>query len=256
MDAHSKLNGYRKLPTLKADNSNQRYYLQCVSTYAKALGASCFFIKKYNKGKCIKEDVDGSLALTSAAIGFIKVEDATSGSSSSSSSSSSSKSAKATPAPTVDFRHLDEFEQLIVDQEWVYIDPDTNPESRAQAKVRFTLFQSLIESTPHHQRQLVSCMPGNCYQFLTLVVVKVRVDGGSQYDNIKALSNIVFKDKSTIDDLLVDLWEVQQRARTMGDKTMDADMMRGTQDCTLDYEEVIAELRNLDGNRKPEKGHR
>ena len=96
-------------------------------------------------------------------------------------------------------------------------------------------------------------MPGNCYQFLTLVAVKVRVDGGSQYDNIKALSNIVFKDKSTIDDLLVDLWEVQQRARTMGDKTMDADMMRGTQDCTLDYEEVIAELRNLDGNRKPEK---
>ena len=106
-------------------------------------GGQPLFLVEDSNGTCVNDDPD----LAEAAIGFIKLEDAQDDDEAAEGDDPADPNDDAEDRGPLNLGDLDEFKKLIVDQEWVYTDPQTaQPESAKEASLRFTLFNALIRS--------------------------------------------------------------------------------------------------------------
>jgi hypothetical protein len=153
----------------------------------------------------------------------------------------------------------------------------TEPESAEDTAVRMSLYNQLLMAAPDHGHKTRTCQPGDCYQFMKLILKDIRVGKQSRYLTVIALAEVKFPEGMTISELVTSLKDVQTNANRLKEGAIDDELMVGAllslaqghklyeqlatdfskPSSTLSYEAIVDHLREHEQNhsrREPKVG--
>jgi hypothetical protein len=288
------------ITSLDADNGNQQEFISSVRVVARQINAMPFLTSQSSVYRQATRDdlMTKSISVASVAV---KVEPqvakpgkgkaSSAGDSSDSDSEQKQTAASQQPAQTpsvlgsgsqaqpiiVNDLIIDDLEAELVGDFKIFlaINPasgDQEREPEADTKIRMKLYHQLMLSTPHHKRKVRTCVEGDCYGYLRLVLINIIVTGQSRYKSIIALSAIKFGVSTTIADLDNALKEVQAKANRFKIDTIDEDVLKGAllshaqthsrysrlavdfskRSSVLTYDKIIQELKEHEANSAPQ----